>query len=285
MINHPDQSATAPFKLAVLVVLYNQNLTESEACSYLCSSARTFHFTVFDNSNQGSIQKFNQDHCAKENIQYLGTGENVGLSQAYRRSIEAIRASVPAVSRLLILDQDTRLNDPYFAEVKLISETAQNAVYFPSVKTERGSFSPIPLNPKLGSGIKKIGSLSDKLIPINSGTLWPIELFEVIRFDEALFLDMIDYDIFFQLYTQPVPIETHLMTSGITQNFSGENISTIHKDLIRYQIYSKDFLYFAQKWRVPTRYANLLLFKRALKLDWDYKTLRFTQIFFQARES
>jgi len=273
MSSTPNQNEV---RLTILMVLYNQKLSESEVYTFMHSKPRQFLVVVYDNSTQASIQKFNKELCEVENIILLGNGENIGLSKAYQSSISTIKKLYPSTHWVLILDQDTLLNDAYFNEILSLSQSTQKCVYYPSVMTKSGLFSPKHLRLKLKINLKESVPNQSLMIPINSGNLWPVQLFDLIHFDEALFLDMIDYDIFFQLYHHNSHIETQLMSSSIEQNFSGETISSSEKDFIRFKIYTNDFNYFSKKWGISPITLKLILFKRALHLNWNYKTLLYT---------
>lgn len=276
----PFSIKLAENRLAIIVVVYNQKITDCEAYLILSQCDEAFNMIIFDNSNQSSILDYNREITSSMHIQWISYSKNVGLSQAYNRSIEMIRSTYPSVLWILILDQDTQLNQDYINEVLRLSEDRNASIYYPTVKTKSGIFSPVLLNPILGSNLTSSQSKKELLIPINSGILWPITLFDQVKFDERLFLDMIDYDIFFQLVSLVTPATLIQMNSVINQNFSGETKSSAEVDLIRYRIYTEDFLTFSRKWNVPKTYTLFFLIKRALRLNWTYKTLCFSQAYF-----
>ena len=272
---------TVQAQLVVIVVIYNQKITETEVYRFLSPLKPCFQLVLFDNSTDTSIVQYNQNISLQTNAIRLGSGENLGLSKAYAHAVAHVQTAYPLISWILTLDQDTILNETYFSEILSLTETKQSAIYYPSVYTQNGLFSPHLLNRQLGAGLMSHDPKKDYVIPINSGTLWSINLFKMIHFDESLFLDMVDYDLFFQLFSQPQTVEMTLMQATIHQNFSGEIRSTLDNALFRFKIYHHDFITFCKKWNVPAHYTKLILLKRALKLNWTYKTTRFTQILFK----
>ncbi|NTW96577.1 MAG: glycosyltransferase [Erysipelotrichaceae bacterium] len=263
--------------LSILFVLYNQKIDETEVYTYLKKSQLNFQWVIFDNSDENLVCDYNQKFIKPEKMLYLSYRKNLGLSKAYNFSIKKIRETSPDISWVLILDQDTQLNQDYLSEIIFLSETSEPIIYTPQVKSKKGHLSPSSFNPSLCFNLNTKQPKQFLSFPINSGTLWPINIFREHQFDESLFLDMIDFDIFFQLYSKDENIIVKPMASIINQSFSGDGFSTLSKDLNRFKIYTKDIMVFSKKWSVPSRYIQSLLIKRALKLNWHYKNFKFTQ--------
>jgi GT2 family glycosyltransferase len=267
-------------KCMILLVIYQQKISETPTYRFLSTSEKNFTLIICDNSTDLLIKKHNQSMDYPAHIHYFHLGSNLGLSQAYIHGLKWITKH-HETGWVMLLDQDTILNLPYFEEVLHLAETSKPAVYFPKVFTSSGLFSPQPLNPHLTSGFNKKQQLSDLLIPINSGTLWSLEILKLIQFDARLFLDMIDFDCFFQII-QLNQIETlRLMTHSINQNFSGESKNSKENDLVRFRIYFNDFSYFCEKWKVSPRYKSFILIKRSIKLAYQHLSFSFIKVLFK----
>jgi GT2 family glycosyltransferase len=270
-------------RLAIILVLYNEKLSDSKAYRFLETQDSSFNLLIFDNSTKIDIIRVNQAITKKKNTILIGIGKNLGLSKAYNLALHYIFSNYLDSNWILILDQDTSLNEIYFSEVMNHSQTEEVGVSFPTVMTKHGVLSPTGSN-LLCQSSKKTRNLNRSFkFPINSGTLWHKDLFNAMKFDESLFLDMIDYDIFLQLYSNPNLPRIIKMKSSIQQDFSGEKNGTFENDFYRYAGYVNDLRTFSKKWEISSTLTFFTLLKRGFNLGWYHKTFRFIMLLWKSQ--
>ena len=98
-------------EFAVIVVIYNRSLEESETAEALARFAlRSTDVLVYDNSE---MDYGNAGICAARGWHYLGGLGNVGLSRAYNRCIEELDAA-SFRGLVCLFDDDTELAPGYF---------------------------------------------------------------------------------------------------------------------------------------------------------------------------
>ncbi|TXT18485.1 MAG: hypothetical protein FD133_847 [Erysipelotrichaceae bacterium] len=261
-------------RISVILVVYQSLIENSNAYNSIREHSDHFNVIVIDNSTQEIVIQNNHDFSVRNNIRYISKGKNLGLSKAYNLGLDMILENPDFGNWMITLDQDTHLPFDYLDEVLKISQcTPHEDVYCPNVISAQGEISPIILRRDYTanfhmSGIEYLGC-------INSGLMWSVGLVKSLRYDEHIFLDMVDYDIFMQLYTNNRLQQVVQMKSTIRQEFSGDQISTFIKDKTRFMIYAKDFVYFCRKWSIRRTFCCSVLMKRALKLSISHRSMFF----------
>jgi len=258
--------------LGVLIVIYNELLSNSPSYTFISQHQHESIVFIVDNSTDPVIITENMKVHKDKTLVFCGQG-NIGLSKAYNKIIDHIENSYSYLKWLLILDQDTELNLSYLSEIVSLCDEKWNVVYFPTVLTQKRQLSPSLLG-KLGKS--KLTKLhEEKSIPINSGTLWERSIFKSIRFNENLFLDLVDFDVFCQVYASKDIIDVIPMRSTLFQNFSDDMVLSNDKDLLRFKIYVKDFTTFSTQWEYSFFSRYKILIKRAIKLSIRHKNLSY----------
>lgn len=261
--------------ICVVLVVYQSTIESSNAFASIQKKLESFNMVIIDNSTKSDLIQENRLFAKQNQISYISHGENLGLSRAYNLGLDLIRKNPGLCQWVLTLDQDTQLSESYLDEIISLSQNASNeVVYCPIVISAQGKISPIALPRKL---TRRMRSEAGKAYIgcINSGLLWNLSFLELLRFDEKIFLDMLDYDIFMQIHTLMLSSRIVPIQSTISQEFSGDSISSYKKDKTRYAIYSKDFAYFCRKWKLHPLYLHKVLLRRALKLSYSHRSLWF----------
>lgn len=259
--------------VAIIIVVYNCKLKDSASYQKACHYKNKLFIVVVDNSNDLEILAWNQEESKKEEIVYLTYNCNLGLSKAYNCGIQFVRSRFHNIKWLITADQDTIFNDKYFERVFLKAlEEHSNSIFYPDVYAENKKMSPSALSHYYVNGLR------GKIIAINSGLMFSVELFHHLRYEEKLFLDMIDYDLFCQLYTLKMQECIKPMNVKITQNFSGRTMNGNENDYNRFKIYVVDYHKFCKKWKVNSYYKYFILLKRAVKLTLYYKNIDYLKI-------
>lgn len=262
--------------LNIIIIIYNMKLEDSPAFKMSFERINKCSITVVDNSIKDDIRLHNENIAKHYDIYYLTKYENIGLSKGYNFAIDTIKKERPETKWIITLDQDTILNKEYFDEVQeKIYSLNESSLYYPTVTSDIGIISPISMNKHLVKNDKDHTGKSSNIVAINSGLLIKIELFDTVKYDESMFLDMLDFDLFCQLIKKQQINKISNMECIIKQEFSGANFSTFENDYKRFKLYVSDFKTFCKKWKVNNVYTYYILLKRAIKLTIHYKTIKF----------
>jgi len=263
--------------ICVVLVVYQSTIESSNAFASIQKRPESFNMVIIDNSTKSDLILENQLFAKQNHIHYISRGENLGLSRAYNLGLDLIRKNPDLGQWILTLDQDTQLSESYLGEIINLSQNTTNeVVYCPIVISAQGKISPIALPRQLSRKMRsEVGK--PHIGCINSGLLWNLRFMELLRFDEKIFLDMIDYDIFMQIHTLMLSSRIVPIQSTINQEFSGDSISSYKKDKTRYAIYLKDFVYFCRKWSLSPLYLYMILFRRSMKLCYSHRSVWFVR--------
>lgn len=263
--------------LAVIVVIYNRSLQESEtAASLLQFAPKSARVLIFDNSE---TDFGNADLCAVYRWGYLGGQGNVGLSKAYNCCIDALQKE--GFSGLVcIFDDDTELSPDYFGAVQTATESnPEHSVFFPLLYSGNRILSPqiIRANQRaryFSTPTECLDYTGPDLFAFNSGMAVRSEVFRTTRYDENLFLDGIDYAFLqecyrFGLLTMPVDV-------SMNHGFSGSQRPGPDAAYRRFENYARDYAHVLRDNPSGYRY---LVGKRALHLALIYKHLSFLRVY------
>lgn len=221
----------------VAIVIYNKKCSESISMSSVekWMSKEEFKMIVFDNSTK---DYGNKEYCQKKSYKYITYYQNKGLSFAYNRIVENIGKE--KANYILILDDDTELNEEFVKEIK---ECKEADIYLPIVRSNKDDyfFSPsIKVNRVRTVPIFSIEEIKNKRITaINSGMLVKTNVYENILYDEDLFLDYVDHDFMDKVNEKEYKIK--ILSATIFQDISRQNISNTNGVKNRFQIYGKDY--------------------------------------------
>lgn len=238
---------SAPFAALVLVLIYNRPLSESP--SFLSAMQSGLAVWVLDNSDRAGL---NEKLAARYGCRYLSMGGNVGLPRAYNRAFEALPAGTEQV---VLLDDDTQVPEAFWKEVK---RKDLRAVRVPPVYSQQGLLlSPAEARGDLMRAVKTPAEITE-MTAINSGLVIPARFLDELRYDERLFLDYADHDLFRKIRRNRIPVK--VMDTALVQDFSAEN----RPSRARFGIFCRDTKVFYEKepwkgWYVIARHGVGLL--------------------------
>lgn len=252
-----------------LVVIYNSYI-DSEVFKRFASFGITP--LIYDNSNKEEYYLKNKEVANKEHLLYDGNGTNLGLPKAYNSIIRKYLTHDD--DWLLIFDQDTPLPDEYFKAVLEKIQHGDKLCYMPFFPLHRKEhYAPNTIANVKTMHIKKTTSfkhMEGHLIGINSCSAFNAKVFKIAGlFNEKLFLDYVDNDLFARMAYHNIISET--LDIKLVQNFfAGEKhpYKAIKRRLanIKYDaktFYSNDFikktsrlrLYLRDVWKYSLKYA------------------------------
>lgn len=268
--------------LKLIVVSYNQEVKNSPVIrAYLNSQLLPSDLIIVDNSTDSQKKNLNQKYCENLYINYLDMDGNVGLSKAYNQALKSI-GYLNEDCWYMIFDQDTVIDKEYFNVVlKSIESTKEIKIHVPIVYSKNGLFSPLKIKKNKFLAFDVKAGIYEQLACINSGVVVHSSVYRDFGlYDEDLFLDLVDYNFFKQIYKINSEFKINVMDYSLQQNFSGESYENIDGDLRRFQIYKRDYIVYCNKNKIHFFSKNLTLYKRAFNLMIKYKKYHFLRVLF-----
>ena len=199
-------------KLVIVLVLYQQKLTECESYATLseCLSDPKVGLFIYDNSPQAHTDLLMQ----RDNVCYIHNKDNPGLAQAYNSGAEWLRAC--GGSLLLLLDQDTVIPMSFVQSLLALSHEELEGVgaVVPVVYSSGQQISPVFSQQYVSASrtFPEVGTTDQRVMAINSGTaLTPAGLTALGAFNQQFPLDFLDHWIFWRLN------QAHLKISVLPQ--------------------------------------------------------------------
>lgn len=246
-------------KIKYIMVTYNKRL---EDCATL-AHAQDLDLYIYDNSIDQEIYKHNlKISKTHNNVTYLGTGENIGLSKAYNQVINAIKKTDPDTDYVIMLDDDTHLDPSYMECVSKLPQPS-NVIYTPFMTTNGKKVNPRYVNEYFvielfgilfyttKEKVKKLEG-SKHLFAINSAMIIPFKIFNDFHYNEQLFLDCVDDDFCRYLYQHNYHIE--ILPVDIEHGFHMREI--------------KDASYEQLEWRVKNRLKDIKVYNQGRPINY-----------------
>lgn len=234
-----------------IIVIYNKSCENSLTLQYLCNNDSKINVIVYDNSEKDFN---NYVYCLNRGWKYITCNKNVGLSVAYNTVIKSL--SINKDDYIMILDDDTHLNDNYLNEALNLTKYGEYDVLLPIVKAGKFILSPSNVKFKCGSRVVKDVSelIPSQITAINSGMIIKRNVYNYILYDESLFLDLVDHQFMKDVENNNCRIK--IMNSTLVQTYSRNEKTSKKSAYKRYKIYCEDF-------KVYCRNNNAMFFYRA----------------------
>lgn len=257
-------------KIAFLMVLYNKNIENSSTYKSLADLNQ--HIYIYDNSDDENILNSNKNFSSN-NITYLTSNKNVGLSKAYNDLIEIIKQENDNPDFIILLDDDSSVSKDYFNCVNEI--TNLNKIYTPIIKSKGKIINPRYVNENFIKEIlnrgkynteNKLKSLvsTSNLFAINSGLVIPFKVFDEFKYNEQIKLDCVDdyfcksiYQLGYEIDILPITLEHGFHMKEL----SGKDYKVLKPRVVQrlsdLKVYNgkKRFNYFIMKLAFLTQYV------------------------------
>ncbi len=262
-------------KIIIAVVLYNKKITDSTTISSLHNHKTIINqlfgqieLLIYDNST--SPQKNNIKNSFS--IRYKSNINNGGVSAAYNYAYNI--AKKQNFHWLLLLDQDTKLNENYFIELKSTLEKIKDSKDIVAIVPRVYQEENINISPSkvLWGGIHRpinslyVGKYEDNLMAIGSGIVLKTSFIKSIDgFSRLFWLDCLDRWIFYKIHNNNKSV--YVLESKIYHELSILNFNK----LMNVQKYHNQILYeaiFMLKYKKlsETLFFILRLVRRAIYL-------------------
>ena len=255
--------------LYIIIVLYNEKI--NSRYSYLENIQLKYHIIFVDNSTDLKILEYNKNQEAKD-FTYIVSNGNIGLSKAYNLAIKYIENHFGLNKNLWImtLDDDTYLSREYLLELSSILPHSQYDLITGIVEDQSKTIlSPLKYKYKIIRSFISISGFYTDLICINSGMVIRSSLFKEMKYDEDLFLDMVDYKFFHDLSVINKN-KVYVINGKIKQTFSGKDYSNYQNTMNRYKIYARDFITYSKKIKKSKLIMYFSLYKRKFLIRLRY---------------
>lgn len=236
-------------KLVVTIVLYQTQFSQTpsyDCLKKLLAEKKIFLF-IYDNSpNQQEDLLFHQD-----NVRYIHDASNPGLAKAYNAGSQYLTEIQGDL--LLLLDQDTLLDEDYLETLLKLDLEKEIGAYVPIIHSHGRQISPVFSDQYIGrhSDLPKVGVYSEKIMSINSGTALPKATLDAIgSFNEAFPLDFLDHWLFWEIHQldKKISVLAHHLAHDLSvldyQNLNSQRYeSIIQAETLFYQKYDQDKFY------------------------------------------
>lgn len=144
---------------------------------------------IYANSSKLDLERLAAEH---HNVSILGTGENVGLSSAL--NMMAIAAQDAGSQAIILLDQDTIINEEYVASLPevydLLMAELGVAAFFPQLDPPAG-YKKHRVFIDSQVTLHEVTYLTVPFAPL-SGGMYKLSVLSKIPFSEYLFVDLVD---------------------------------------------------------------------------------------------
>lgn len=179
-------------KIAIITIIYNKDIKNVDIVDkYLKQNDNTYSLYAVDN---GTDKYGNREFCNNKSIDYTDNRGNKGLSKSYN---EVISRLIDNYDYLIFTDDDTLIPNDFFAIYKSEATKGED-VYAPIVYGQDGViYSPNSAG-LFKNKLYTIGGLKNikKFNAIMSCLMVKASLFVDYRFDESLFVDQVDQNLF-----------------------------------------------------------------------------------------
>lgn len=235
--------------LYCVLVLYNSEVEDSVACSRIKDiNNDNCHIIIVDNSTRDFG---NRESCERYNWKYIGMNGNVGLSKAYNKAVAYISTVSNNENDLIVLlNDDTDVTEEFlnvltdygakYLDVDIFAPImqGQNGIYYSPARA--GFFK----NHYIRTPEETIPQ--NKFFAIASCSAIRLHNFNKYRFDEEIFMDLIDNNFCDdQRYLGRKFMKINLI---IQQNYALKNPNlTFERCQNRYKIWIPDFLVYCKK--------------------------------------
>ncbi len=255
-------------RISLLTVLYNSSLMDVACLAPAKASGLVDEIVVCDNS----IRENNNAVIASSvGAIYVPMGGNVGLSRAYNAGIERCTGDV-----VCVFDDDTKVERDYFEAVRnLWNSDCVWDVALPLVMARDSVLSPSDFDGyrsrPYADALEVRGDAY--MGGINSGMAVKRETYRRIRYDERLFLELIDFRFLQDVRNAGLRV-VYLQGPVLYQDYS-QQTDDAERSLSRLRIWEEDSRVFYGSTAAKRLYRFAALLKRKATLSLRFKTLRF----------
>ncbi|MRX82335.1 glycosyltransferase [Eggerthella sp. HF-4214] len=250
----------------VVLVLYNRPLACAEALPTLLQDECLNRIIVCDNSSSEEIAYGNSIEASSiPSITYVGMGGNKGLSKAYNRALDLLESDY-----VCMLDHDTKVPPRYLTRISRWT-TRRGDVFVPIVRCGDRIISPCNKGRFRFKQVEALDRLREGFSAINSGMVVRSSVFDRYRYDEELFLDMVDHRFMDDMRARSARVVV-MDDLALEQDFS-RNAHALESEQARYLTFKSDSRRFYSEGLDKKVFCELRLLYRKISLSIKYRTI------------
>ncbi|MCH4184185.1 MAG: glycosyltransferase [Eggerthellaceae bacterium] len=251
-------------KVSALIVLYNKSINDIVCLDTVQSSNHVVQIVVCDNSE---CVEENRRIAKVKGIDYLSMEGNKGLSKAYNAGITCCKGDV-----ICLFDDDSFVHPQYFDELdNLWSKKLDWDIALPLVMSGNSVLSPCYFNGFRSRTFdpKAVDAANDNINGINSGMAIKKYVYNIIQYNEKLFLDLVDHQFCIDAHNADFKI-VFCESMKLGQNYSFDTNSLVQAKA-RMKVFEKDAKVFYSSSLVKKAYCTFMLMFRKIKLYMKYR--------------
>lgn len=251
--------------LYIACIIYNikiENIKSLSAFVGLAEKHDDVQIMILDNSTEPEFYTSNREGIYSATVRYVSNEGNIGLSKSYNKVLQLTGPE----DWILWSDDDTDFSSDFLENAYQTLKNDKYGIITGIINTTIHTvLSPVSRNDS-ESVTYKPESVYHDVYCINSGICIKRSLYDKIgRYDEGLFIDMIDYWLFDELHKKKLD-QVFIVNGTIIQEFSGTIRTSISSQLRRFKIYSKDFSYYCRIEHKSRYYKLRVLTKRLINI-------------------
>lgn len=255
-------------KMSVLTVLYNQSLDEVSCIEAAMGSDAVCQVIACDNSTETND---NSKIAQKLGVDFVDMGGNKGLPAAYNAGVARCTGEV-----VCIFDDDTVVGQSYFQAISDLWDSDDRwDIALPLVIAGDQILSPCKFDGYRARSFSNPEQIRDgaKLSGINSGMAVKRRVYDVVCYDEGLFLDLVDHQFISSARNAGFNV-TYLEGPVLRQDFSLATDSA-NAAARRFSIFERDAKHFYSGTLTKSLYCAVMLKLRRRKLRRKYGAVAF----------
>ncbi|KFI76490.1 glycosyltransferase [Bifidobacterium mongoliense] len=176
--------------LDIILVVYNTFISSTRSIQTLLDESICNKIIICDNSTDMNIKTKNEKFADQNpKIIYCDMRGNQGIPVAYNEAI-----SISHSDLICLLDDDTLLPEHFFSTALNWCQHSEADIFVPLVYSQDGTLiSPCYAGRYTFKPFKSVNKISMKFSAINSGMLIRRSIFSGYRYNEQMFLDLVDH--------------------------------------------------------------------------------------------
>ncbi len=262
------------YNIYAVVIIYNKSIDRSITINNLRKiGLSNLKIVVVDNSTTNFE---NEELCGNCDVDYISMNGNAGLSKAYNKALDYLKNKTKSNDFIIWLDDDSNIKSEYFDALETaIFKYEKTKVFAPYIiGQDNVIYSPNNASFLRNNLLKEKDDFKlHKFNAINSCLAVKSEIYKNYRYDESLFLDMVDQNFFDDLREQNYKFG--VLNIEIHHNFSQReddiNIASMNS---RLKIRIKDLMTYAKKKKTYTFLAIFKTIGWGIVLGWKCKSIK-----------
>ena len=256
-------------RLYIVCVLYNKNILDIGSLDVFrtfCTKHDECRILIIDNSDD---DYFNENRYKAKNIPYviyIKSSHNIGLSVAYNNALTYIR-NRNEIYGIMLADDDTLFSIQYLENAYFELNRGRYHIISGVVYAKEQPLSPIRknriFNNKKNFIVRK--GIYRNIYCINSGLVLDSHICRDLKFNESIFLMMVDYWLMDYLIYKNRNVIC-IVDGSIAQNYSVYEKQKYEKQIERYKMFKKDFIVYCRDTQKSLFFQIVILFKRRIHL-------------------